>query len=369
MSFLNTIKKAISGSATTQGHSVLGVDIGSSTIKVVQLRRERGKAVLETYGEIALGPYASVEIGRKTKLDASSISQALVDVIKESNVTARTAGLAVPFASSLTSIFEMPPLSKDQLEQMVPIEARKYIPVPINEVTMDWFVIPQSQETLEESKVTKQEILLVAIRNEIIDKYQSIAGAAKIDVSFYELEIFSVARSTLGHGIAPVMIVDIGASTTKVYVVERGIIRISHLINLGSQDMTLSIVHALGWNFEKAERVKRERGLSILAEDEMQNGSHVKDALLSTLGRIFSDINRVLLSYGKKYNKNIAKIVLTGGGAEMRGLLEESNKQLETSVELADPFEKIETPVFLEEVLEEVGPEFSVAIGVALRLM
>jgi len=133
-----------------QDQSVLGIDIGSSSIKVVQLRKKAGKAVLETYGELALGPYAGVEIGRATNLSQEKIVEALRDVIKESNVTTRSAGISIASSSSLISFLRMPDMDRKQLETMVPIEARKYIPVPITEVALDWWPIPKEENSFSE---------------------------------------------------------------------------------------------------------------------------------------------------------------------------------------------------------------------------
>src|SRR3990167_4299302 len=126
-----------------KGSSVLGIDIGSSSIKVVQLRKERGAAVLETYGELSLGPYAGIEIGRAVNLDAEKLAEALLDVLKEANITTKNCGISIPFAASLISLIKMPMLNEAQLKKMIPIEARKYIPVPITEVALDWFILPE----------------------------------------------------------------------------------------------------------------------------------------------------------------------------------------------------------------------------------
>ncbi|HVU80280.1 MAG TPA: pilus assembly protein PilM, partial [Candidatus Paceibacterota bacterium] len=91
-----------------EAKSVLGVDIGTSAIKVVQLRRDKGKVILETYGAISLGPYAGVEIGRATSLPADKIAEALKDVIREANVTTQDAAISIPYASSLISIIKLP---------------------------------------------------------------------------------------------------------------------------------------------------------------------------------------------------------------------------------------------------------------------
>ena len=368
------------GGSSGGGSSVLGVDIGSSSIKVIQLKKEKGRAILETYGEIALGPYAGTEISRATRLGPTDIARALTDLLTESNVTARSAGVAVPFSSSLATVIEMPPMPEDQLAHMIPLEARKYIPTSINEVMLDWFIIPKdpakeewrrsrSDVDAKKEPTDKTEVLLVAIHNEVLNNFQAITQQANINVGFYELEIFGVVRSSLTHGIAPVMIVDIGAATTKAYIIERGIIRFSHLINIGSQDLTLAISRSLGWNFDRSERAKRERGLEVREGITKEEDEMVRESLLSTLGRVFSELNRVLLSYEKKYGRNVSRVVLAGGGCGLRGLLAYAEEKVDVDVEKSQPFQKIQTPAFLEEVLIEVGPEFAVAIGMALRRM
>ena len=99
-----------------ESKSVIGVDIGTSSIKVVQLRREKGRVILETYGAIALGPYAGVEIGRATALGMEKIAEALKDVIREANVTSKDAAIAIPYSASLVSIIKIPAAAESQLE-------------------------------------------------------------------------------------------------------------------------------------------------------------------------------------------------------------------------------------------------------------
>ncbi|MES2203066.1 MAG: pilus assembly protein PilM, partial [Patescibacteria group bacterium] len=221
----------------TEVKSVIGVDIGTSAIKVVQLKREKGRVILETYGAIALGPYANVEIGRATALEEPKIAEALKDVVREANVTATDAAVAIPYASSLVSIIKLPAAVEKTLASAVPIEARKYIPVPINEVNLDWFVISGGAGS-PKSADGKLEILLVAIHNDTISKFRSIITDAALQTAFFEIEVFSATRASLEHGLAPVAVVDMGAATTKFYVVERGLIRESHIISHGAQDLT-----------------------------------------------------------------------------------------------------------------------------------
>jgi|SRR3989344_952872 len=376
MGLLGSIGDMLSSALGKGGEgSVLGIDIGASSAKIVQLRASRGSAVLETYGEIALGPYGQQAVGKAVKLTPEKTAEALKELMKEANITARSGGISIPFSSSLISVLDFPKVAKEALKRMVPIEARKYIPMPVSEVTLDWFVIPEEEG--EESafdrvgataaKPKGQEVLLVAIHNATVDAYQTISKEAGIHVEFYEIEIFSSIRSSLGHGIAPILVVDLGAATTKMYIVERGVIRLTHLVTSGGQHMTENLARSLGWEFEKAERVKRERGLIDSKAYSTDENDRIKTAMLSTLSRLFSEMNRVLLSYGQRYNKNVAHVVLTGGGASLPGLATLAKESLSAEVSIADPFTRTEAPAFLGDVLREIGPGFSVSVGLCMR--
>lgn len=356
--------------------SILGVDIGASSAKIVQLRASRGTAILETYGEIAFGPYGGQSIGKAVKLTPEKIAEALTDLIREANVTGRAGGISIPFSASLVSVLEMPKVDKESMQRMVPIEARKYIPLPTSEVTLDWFAIPQEEqgesafdqvEAPKPNRAKMQEVLLVAIHNEILGDYQKIAESTGVAVHFYEIEIFSVTRSSMGHGAAPVLVVDLGASTTKMYIVERGIVRLTHLLTAGGQNMTDTLARSLTWDFEKAERVKREIGLVSSSAYSTDENDRIRTALLSTLSRVFSEVDRVLLSYGQRYNKNVSHVLFAGGGASLPGLAEQAKQVLHAEVEIADPFSRTEAPAFLRDVLKQIGPGFAVAVGLALR--
>lgn len=357
--FKNVAKKEVFAKKET---SVIGVDVGSSAIKIVQLKKENGVAVLETYGELSLGPYENKAIGRATNLPAERLAEALKDLLKESGVTTTNSGFSIPFASSLLAFIEMPSLDMKNLNKMIPIEARKYIPVPITEVMLDWFVVPEGEDRSKEAQGAKQtkEVLLVAIHNEVLSNYNTIVEQSGLTTDFFEIEIFSTIRSLLDQNKTPAMVMDIGAATTKVYIVEYGVVRVSHIINRGSQDVTQSIAKSLNITPADAEEIKRRDGL------ETDSQGVLKVSLL-TLDYIFSEANRVLLSYQRKNKKNVGRVVLTGGGSIMKGVPELAKKHLETNVELGNPFGKVSTPAFIDDTLKSAGAEFSVAIGLALR--
>jgi type IV pilus assembly protein PilM len=350
-------------------NSVIGVDIGSSSIKVVQLKKKAGKAVLQTYGEIALGPYAGIEIGRATKLPAEKIAEAMLDLLKEANVSTPDAAMSIPMRSSMVSVFKMPDMKSQQLAQMVPIEARKYIPVPIAEVSMDWFVIPKIEDeeaapTTEKIGLQKfQEVMTVAIHNDILNDFNLVVNKTGLKTSFFEVEMFSTARSVLEPGyLMPVMIVDIGAGATKVYITERGVVRDSHIIGKGSQDITLAISKSLGVPVDFAEKLKRSFGANSPQQDEVI--TNISDI---TMNPIFTDANNILLKFQKEHNKNVSMVLLTGGGALLKGLPEKAQQKFGIQTLISNPFDKVETPAFLEGVLQQTGVMFAGAIGLAMR--
>lgn len=347
---------------------VLGIDVGSSSVKVVQLKKQNGKAVLETYGEIALGPYAGTDLGRATVLSADKISEAIRDLLKESNTTTLNSALSISIGASFIVFMKMPTAEERSFAEMVPIEARKYIPIPISEVTLDWWAIPKDEKTVsefqngqkvEDDKTT--EILLIVINNEALNKNREIQKIAGLQTTFSEVEIFSCMRAGLEPSVVPQVIMDFGAGSTKVFVVERGILKASHVINRGSQDITLSISKSMGISFDEAEKIKINEGIAGTSKNSVSEVSSI------TVDYILSETGRFILNYYKKSNKKIGKIVLTGGGSLLKGLKEKAQNSFETPVEIADPFSKVEYPAFLEEVLKKAGPEFTVAIGLAIR--
>jgi len=371
-SFGETLKKLTEGFSKRGGGSVLGVDISSSTIKVVQLGRKHGQAVLETYGELALGPYAGLEAGKATNLSPAKLGEAVADLVREAKVTTTNCGVAIPLSASLINVLEMPDVGERRLKDMVPLEVRKYIPVSINEVMLDWRVVPKvegseapegaADTNPETAKKQKVEILTVAIHKETINRYNEVIRAANLTPSFFEIEVFSTIRVALEESLVPTMIIGIGAGSTKLYIVDRKVLRESHIISRGSQEITIAISKALGVPVARAEELKRTYGVIKQGTD-----TDVAEITALVLDSLLTEAQRVMLNYQKKHSRNISQVVLTGGGILLPGIIERAKNILQTDVGVADPFKKVQTPAFLTNVLQEVGPEFDVAIGVALR--
>lgn len=342
--------------------SVIGIDIGSSSLKVVQLRRDKDTAVLETYGELALGPYAGAEVGQATNLPAGTITQTLNDLLREASTTTKSAGISIPFSRSLLTLVELPRRADaNEQKTIIELEARKYIPVPVSEVQLDWFILP---DVMSEGEKTpdKVRVLLVAVHNDELSLLENVVQGSQLEATFYEIEIFSTIRSCVDEPVKPVLVLDIGASATKVYVVESGVVALSHNIPEGGQDVTRTIASSHNMTFKKAEIAKKQYGFAATAD-----AGYSAATIELVFSRIFQEARRAISQFETSQRKSISSIVLTGGGAVTKELKTYAQTFFSIPVTVADPFGKAQAPAFMRPVLSEIGPEFAVAVGLALR--
>lgn len=371
MSFLDDIKNIFSDIGKKKSDTYVGIDIGSSYIKVVQVKKQDGRIILETYGEVALGPYDEDRVaGELTNLEPKKMAEAIKNLLEQANVTAKDVVFSISSSTSLIFILKVPKIDERGLAGVVESEARRYIPIPLSEVSLDWWVIPEKEvygdEDLSMSKLSKKndvDILVAAIRNEVIDKYNEVSlNLGVFNSPAYEIETFSAIRSSFKHELAPVMLLDFGSSGTRISIVEHGVIRKFHSINRGAAYLTSSLEKSLQIDFKEAEKLKREVGL---------NHTHINkkafDIISSGVNYIFSEIKNVLFEFEREYNKPINKIILTGGGSLLNQLREQLESKYNITTVYANPFGKVVSPDFLEDVLENAGPEFVVAIGLALQ--
>jgi type IV pilus assembly protein PilM len=365
MSFLQdlfTKTQQIISSSSAKG--VVGIDIGTSTIKVVQVAKERGVIKLETYGVLALGPYAQELVGKVVTLTPDVIATAIKDILAEANVTTKVAVFSIQSQATLIFLMELPHVPEAELASIVPNEARKYIPVALTEVSLDWYVVPQKQTYTEEhtGAPAKIEVVVVAVRNETLAQYRDIHQKTGLETRGNEIEVFSTIRSVFHREIAPVLLVDCGAATTKVSIIEYGVVRVYHVINRGSAFITESIARTLSIDFDKAEALKREVGMQ-----DHPTHTEAVGVVASSMQYLINEIHTVLLQYERQSHNAITKIILSGGGAHTRGFQEEVNRSFGVETVLGDPFDKVDAPEFMRPVLKEAGPEFAVATGLALK--
>lgn len=337
---------------------MVGIDIGTYSTKVVQLRYESERAILETYGELLIRGYlknaGNAGSGFLRFLD-KDIATLLKDVMTESKITARDAVLAVPATSGFMVTIPFPKIPLKEINDAVPLEARKYVPIPLSEVTLAWMILEN-----EEPRDTI-EVLLIAVPREVVEKFKRIAQLVGIRPAAIEIETFSVVRSLIGRDPTPTAIINMGHHSTTLTVVDRGVVRLSHNFNHGSQELTRAIERGLAVNEERAEALKREIGLSDRIEER-----EITSVMTPLVTSLLTEIRHTMQMYNRKTSRKILKVDFTGGGSQLKGLVELAATQFGTEVTRGNPFSRIVTPPFIQPMLQEISPSFSVAIGLAL---
>ncbi|KKU05999.1 MAG: Type IV pilus assembly protein PilM [Parcubacteria group bacterium GW2011_GWA2_45_30] len=339
---------------------IAGLDIGTYSAKVIQLKYEGERAILETYGELLSAGYlkegSPIGGGGFLRYTEEDVAGLIKDLLKESNVATNEAVFPVPAAASFVTLISFPKLSEQEIESAIQFEARKYVPIPISEVLLDWEIY-QPDENHEEI-----EVLLVAVPRETSDKIQRIAGLAGITLKGLEVETFSLMRSLARIEPLPTVIVNIGHLSTSMVITDLGRVRLSHNLDRGSYEWTRALARGLEVSEERAEAMKREVGLSERIEER-----EITSVISPLVESLFSDIQRMLSLYNRRGSRRVQKVNLTGGGSNLRGLVEFAASKFGVEVARGNPFGRVVAPVFMQPIFREIGQSFSVAVGAALR--
>lgn len=346
-------KKSIS---TGREESYLGIDIGASAVKIVELKGVRGVPTLATYGELQLGPYENTDIGTVTHLPSERLVEAVVDILREAGAVGTQALFAFPYSASFTNIISVPTVDEKQIATMVPVEARKYIPAALSKVALDWLVLGVNQESRE------TEVLLSAIYNEAIGRYNTVIQRAGLQSVGSEIELFSTIRAVVAPTDTSVAVLDMGASSTRLYIVEGGFIRKTHSVPMSGMEMTLTLKNTINVDFVTAE--ERKRTLGLAAGDE---NPAAQKALTQALNRGLRELHIVMSRHEEEHGTKITKIILSGGASLLQGLPAHVSDMFGRPVVQGAPFDKVAYPAFLEDTLKSAGPSFAVAVGVALQ--
>lgn len=340
---------------------MIGVNIGAYSTKVVQLRYARERAVLETYGELLNEGYLkhpeSSRGGGILHYTDQDLGTIIKDVLRESNVTTTDAVATIPAAAAFITTIMFPRSLEKEIAQAVPYEARKYVPIPISEVLLEWMVLEDT-----DARDDSIAVLLVAVPREAVEKFRRVGEIAGLNMRSLEVEPFSMARSLIGYDNTPTLIINFGHQSTTLVFVERGLIRMAHTLGRGSQELTRALERGLAVNTERAEAMKREVGLSERIEER-----EIASVMAPMLETLFAEIERLTSLYHRKAPHKIQKVNLTGGGANLKGLVEFAALKFGLEVTRGSPFTRLVTPPFLQPVLKEIGPTFSVATGAAIR--
>lgn len=338
----------------------LGIDIGTSLIKITEISRFGHRRKLENYGCLyskVLYEKAFRTFEKNTLfLSSDDISRAIRAIIKEAKIKSHQAAFSIPDFSTFFTNFELPSMSQEELKQAIRFEARQHVPLPLNEVTLDWQIIEgrPSKERKENIK-----ILLVAVPNEVINQYREIARLAKLELVALEAEVFSLIRAlTDKDEKGPISIIDIGAQSTTCNIVEKKVLKLSHSFDMSGNELTKVISKGLNIDYLAAENLKEEKGL----RDE-----ETKQILLPLVDVILKEIEKIFHNFYLKEGKEIQKIKIAGGAALIPGLKEYFAQNFKVEVEIANPFTDLFYPPILEKKLKEIGPGYAVSVGVALR--
>jgi type IV pilus assembly protein PilM len=209
--------------------------------------------------------------------------------------------------------------------------------------------------------------LVVAVLNDVIAQYQKIAGLSGLKVKILEPETFALARSSVKKEDAKktIGLLDIGARSTTCNILGQGALKISYSFNMGSNELTQILAKSLNIEYNKAETVKRKKGLIL--EGDNVGGKNVKEILLPIVDSIISEIKKTFRDFYTNEGKEIEKIILGGGMALMPGLKDYLAGELQKEVEIANPFWNVAYPPLLEEILKKKGPSYAIAVGLALK--
>jgi type IV pilus assembly protein PilM len=337
---------------------VVGVDVGSSSIKVVELQEQNGILNLTTYGELQLGPYADQEVGQSVLLSEKREQQALVDILRESAVKAKNAVFAMPLSSSFVTIVNLTTKSDEDISSRIRVEARKYIPVPIGEVTLDWAEIGLT----DGESGTKHDVLVAAIQNKALSRFKVLMQFVNLKEPPTEIECFSSIRGAYREKEENIAIIDIGAVSTKLYIAKNGLLQRMHRVRAGGAIATKRIASALELSFEDAEIAKR----SITKDDktfrDMQRAHH------SCYERAWEEFGLFIKEYEKITSLKLDMIYLSGGGSIFPTTKLSIENALQRKIANVNTFDKVAYPAFMEDIITELGPTFHVALGAALRV-
>lgn len=332
--------------------SYLGVDIGSSGIKMVELKKEGRNLRLLTYAFSE--PAQEIDEGEWQK-DSKYVAAVINKMRDDSNVKSSSAVAALPTFSVFSSIINLSNVDKKDLESAVKWEAKKVIPLPIEEMVLDW------KEVDEASKDKSAKVLLTGAPKNLVKSYVDIFKAAKINLLSLETETFSLVRSLMGNDKTNAMIVEIGSGTTDISIVSKSIPVLTRSIDVGGLTITKQVSKNLNISLERAEQFKYDLGVNNRGD------SVIPKAISQAIDPVVNEIKYVTSLFENKHKEKIEKIIISGGSAMLPNLTEYLSKVLDINVIIGDPWARISYPLDLEPVLKEIGPRMSVAIGLAMR--
>lgn len=362
---------------SSKSPSYLGVDIGSASVKVVELESKAGSIYLKNYGFVEKMP--DVEAGSDKNIDRSA--HIIREICRQGGFTAKKVVAALHNFDVFTSVINLPKMqSGGKMEDIIRTEARKFVPIPLEDVVLDWKILNKpSIKTKGKNKIDNQanrekfllqeqdaaDVLLTAAPRRLVNRYVDIFQKARLNLLSLETESFALIRSLLNRE-APfsLMIVDIGAVATDIIIIEYETPVVIRTVDVGGMAITSAISSSLGIDLERAEQFKRDIG--IFGDQAAAQNNTIAQIIESAFAPVVNEISYSIDLY-RAGDKSIEEIILSGGSAYMLGLADFLKQTFTLPVHIGDPWHKIIYPKPLEPNLKELSAMFSVAIGLALK--
>lgn len=337
---------------------ILGLDIGYSTLKVVQLKKSRRGIQVWGYNEVAIPPGSLQKNGIK---EPRKITEAIRIALKEARpnpISGRQVVSALPESLVFTKILELPKINPREIQQAIPHELAEFCPLSPEEVYFDWQIL--------ETKISdhQMDVLVVAAPRVLVDQYIKLMKETGLEIIALETKPLASCQALVKpeekQGLT---IVDIGAETSGVSIIDQGNLRLTGTSNIGGNTITKGLAQALGLSSEQAENLKRKEGLKI---GKIKNKK--REILISILDPLIEEITNSIKYYQNRIAEKgqIKEIRLCGGGSQMPGLIKYIQEQTKIKTVFGDPLanlDKKESKI----ILPGEKLKYTLAIGLALR--
>lgn len=347
----------------------LGIDIGTSTIKIVEVKMSSSKPTLSNYAWMKVGNPGDIKF---SSFD-STLPLYLKKVIKEGGFKSQKAYVSIPAFGGLITLIEFPEMTREDLDQAIRFEAHKYIPTSLEDVVLSWDIVNKKagshllKKPGEEAKAKdgatgaedKIQVLLVAAPKNKVAKYEQLIKGSGLELKSIEVESFALLRSLVGNDQGNFIVVDIGARVCNIILIEKGVIKVNRNIDAGGRDITKAIARSMNIDEERAERMK------ISGKDFLTKESNIN---FPSLDLIISEVRRVLGAFYKNDGgSKVDGIILSGGTAGLVGIDKYFSDALDARAIIGNPLRRIEYDIVLESKLNEIKSQLSVSIGLALK--
>lgn len=340
---------------------IIGIDIGSSSIKIIQLTDNDGRYLLSRFGMIPLPPEMIVD---GTIMDSVRCVEALQSLIKDQAITIKDAVISLSGHAVIVKKVVLPQMTEDEMAESIKWEAEQYIPFDINDVNMDFQIL---NTFVDSDGKPQMNVLLAAVKKDKLTEYTSLVIEAGlkpviVDIDSFALENMYDINYEIIEG-ETVALINIGASITNINVIQNGMLAFTRDVSIGGNKYTESIQKDLVLSYEDAEKAKKGE-----ATEEVD--AFVLDSVIE--GVSSEIVNEIMRSFGyfktASGSEKIDKIMLSGGSSKIKGLVDFLQKHLETPVEIVNPFRKIEIPPeFDADYIRDVAPIAAVAVGLGIR--